>query len=105
MKSIDLIKHWLTEVDTNPEILDYIVEYAHGQGGITMTKICYNKAHHYQLMAADQDERGWWHFMEGIVCHHTQDIQTVYSNVKGSSISPLQSSDGLVIKLLKATHG
>jgi hypothetical protein len=22
MKSIDLLKHWLTEVDTNPELLD-----------------------------------------------------------------------------------
>ncbi len=78
MKSIDLLKHWLTEVDTNPELLDCIVEYARGQGGIAMTKICYDKAHHYQLMAADQDAIGWRHFMEGMVCHHAQDIQTIY---------------------------
>jgi hypothetical protein len=30
MKSIDLLKHWLTEVDTNPELFDCIVEYAQG---------------------------------------------------------------------------
>ncbi len=105
MKSIDLMKHWLTEVDTNPELLDCIVEYAQGQGGITMTKICYDKAHHYHLMAADQDKIGWRHFMEGMVCRRARDIQTIYSTVEGSFITPLQWSAGLVIKLLKATHG
>jgi hypothetical protein len=105
MKSIDLLKHWLTEVDTDPELLDCIVEYAWGQGGITMTKICYDKAHHYQLMAADQDAIGWRCFMEGVVCHHARDIQTIYSTVEGSTIPPLQWTEGLVIKLLEATHG
>ncbi len=105
IKSIDLLKHWLTEVDTNPELLDCIVEYAWGRGGITMTKIWYDKAHHYQLMAADQDAIGWRCFMEGMVCHRAQDIQTIYSTVKGSSIPPLQWTKGLVIKLLEATHG
>ena len=70
-----------------------------------MTKICYDKAHHYQLMAADQDKIGWQHFMEGMVCRRAQDIQTIYSTAEGSSIPPLQWSEGLVIKLLKATHG
>jgi hypothetical protein len=88
MKSIDLMKHWLTEVDTNPELLDCIMEYAQGQGGITMTKICYDKAHHYQLMAADQDEIGWWHFMEGMVYRCVQDIQTVYSSQRLFHLSP-----------------
>jgi hypothetical protein len=71
MKSIDLMKHWLAEVNTDPVLLDCIVEYAQGRGGITMTKICYNKAHHYQLMAADQDRIGWRRFMEGMVCNCT----------------------------------
>ena len=104
-KSIDLLKHWLTEVETNPELLDCIVEYARGQGGITMTEICYDKAHHYQLMASDQDAIGWQRFMEGMVCRCAQDIQTIYSTVEGSSIAPLQWTKGLVIKLLEVTHG
>jgi hypothetical protein len=87
MKSIDLLKHWLTEVDTNPELLDCIVEYARGQGGSTMTKICYDKAHHYQLMAADQHAIGWRHFMEGMVCRRAQDIQTIYHKGRGLSTS------------------
>jgi hypothetical protein len=70
-----------------------------------MTKICYDKARHYQLMAADQDKIGWQHFMEGMVCRRAQDIQTIYSTAEGSSIPPLQWSEGLVIKLLEATHG
>jgi hypothetical protein len=105
MKSIDLMKQWLTEVDTDPELLDCIVEYAQGQGGITMAEICYKKAHLYQLMAADQDEIGWRRFMEGMICRRARAIQTVYSTIKGSSISHLQWSEGLVIKLLEATHG
>jgi hypothetical protein len=88
MRSIDFLKHWLTEVDTAPELLDCIIEYAQGQGGISMTEICYDKAHHYKLMAADQDVIGWCRFMESMVCWLIRDIQCVYSTVEGSSISP-----------------
>ncbi len=105
MRSIDFLKHWLTEVDTNPELLDCIIEYAQGGGGIFMMEICYNMAHHYQLMVADQDEIDWRRFKEGMVCQRIQDIQCVYLTVKGSSISPPQWTKGLVIKFLKATHG
>jgi hypothetical protein len=70
-----------------------------------MTMICYDKAHPYQLMAADQDKIGWRHFMEGMICRRAQDIQTIYSTVEGFSIPPLQWTKGLVIKLLEATHG
>ena len=70
-----------------------------------MTEICYNKAHRYQLIAADQDKIGWRRFMEGMVCRRIRDIQYVYLFVEGSSMSPAQWIKGLVIKLLKATHG
>jgi hypothetical protein len=30
MKSIDILKHWLTKVDTDPELLNCIVEFAKG---------------------------------------------------------------------------
>jgi hypothetical protein len=105
MRSIDSLKHWLTEVDTNPELLDCIIEYAQGQGGISMMEICYNQTHCYQLIAADQDEIGWCRIMEGMVCRRIRDIQCVYLTVKGSSISLPQWTKGLGIKLLKATYG
>jgi hypothetical protein len=70
-----------------------------------MTKICYDKAQHYQLMAADKDAIGWRRFMEGMVCCRARDIKIIYSTVEGSSIPPLDWTEGLVIKLLEATHG
>jgi hypothetical protein len=70
-----------------------------------MTEICPNKAQRYCSMAADQDDIGWRWFMEGIICRCAWDIQDIYSSVKGSNISPCQWAQGLVIKLLKTTHG
>ncbi len=53
MKSIEILEHWLTKVDTDPELLCCIVKFAKGQGGITMTEICQDKAQCYCLMATD----------------------------------------------------
>jgi hypothetical protein len=43
--------------------------------------------------------------MEGMVCHRAWDIQEIYSSVEGSNILPCQWAQGLVLKLLKTTHG
>jgi hypothetical protein len=90
MKSIEILELWLIEVDTDPDLLSCIVEFANGQGGITMTEICWDKAQHYRLMATDQDDIGWWRFMEGMVCHQAWDIQDTYSSVEGSNILSCQ---------------
>jgi hypothetical protein len=70
-----------------------------------MTEICFDKAQHYPLMAADQDDIGWCRFMEGMVCSRARDIQDTYSSDKGLNISPCQWAQGLVITLLEMTHG
>jgi hypothetical protein len=44
MKSIEILELWLIKVDTDPVLLSCIVEFAKGQGGITMTEICRDKA-------------------------------------------------------------
>ena len=69
MKSIEILELWLIEVDTDPDLLSCIVEFANGQGGITMTEICWDKAQRYCLMATYQDDISWHLFMEGMVCH------------------------------------
>jgi hypothetical protein len=56
-------------------------------------------------MAVDQDVIGWRRFMEGMVCKGIQEIQTSYSIVKESSVTPKQWTTGVVTKLLEATHG
>ena len=59
MKFIEILELWLIKVDTDPVLLSCIVEFAKGQGGITMTEICRDKAQQYRLMVTDQDDIGW----------------------------------------------
>jgi hypothetical protein len=105
MKSIEILEHWLIKVDTDPELLSCIVEFAKEQISIAMTEICRDKAQRYRLMATDQDDIGWHQFIEGMVCHRARDIQETYSSVKGSNILSCQWAQGLVVKLLETTHG
>jgi hypothetical protein len=70
-----------------------------------MTDICRNKAQRYCLMMTDQDDIGWRQFIKGMVCRCAWDIQETYSLVEGSNILPCQWAQGLVVKLLKMTHG
>ncbi len=105
LKSIDLLGTWLEEVDTDYELHTCIMEYAKGRGSVAMTDICQGKAHRYELMAKEQDKIGWRQFMEGMVCRGVRNIQEMYTQVKGSNIISVQSPQGLIIKLLEATHG
>ena len=49
MKSIDLIELWLTEVETDPNLKDCMVEYAKGREGISMFEICSHLDVRYRL--------------------------------------------------------
>ncbi len=53
----------------------------------------------------DQDEIGWRWFMEGMVTKNLREIQTTYSAIEGSNVSPEQWTIGVIIKLLETTHG
>ena len=69
-----------------------------------MSDICQEMDHSYCLMAQDQDTIGWRRFMEGMVCQQLREIQTAYTVVAGSGVTPEQWTTGAVIKLLEATH-
>ncbi len=43
--------------------------------------------------------------MERMVCTGMRNIQETYTQVKGSNITSIQWTQGLIIKLLEATHG
>ncbi len=105
MNSIDLLSSWMVEVDTDPDLQGCIVEYAKGRGSITMTDICQGWDSRLQWMARDQDKIGWQQFMEGIVTKELREIQTTYSAVEGSNVSPEQWTVSVVTKLLEMTHG
>jgi hypothetical protein len=70
-----------------------------------MSDICRGRAQRYELMAREQDEIGWRRFMEGMVCKGMRNIQETYTQVEGSNILSIQWTQGLIIKLLEATHG
>jgi hypothetical protein len=105
MKSIDLLVTWMSEVETDPDLRDCITDYARGRGGLSMSEICRNLDRRFQLMARDQDEIGWRRFMEGMICQRMRTIQTEFSVIEGSKVTPDQWASGVVIKLLETTHG
>jgi hypothetical protein len=103
--TIDLMEEWLCEGDTNLDLLDCIAEYTYGRGGCTMVEICHGLGDHFQKMARDQDAIGWRRFMEGMICNHMREIQSLYHFRERTLLSPEQWAQGLILKLLKATHG
>jgi hypothetical protein len=96
---------WLGDANTEPVLHDCLVEYAKGRGGITMSEICYGMGKIYTSMAAEQDCIGWRQFMEGMVCTRIRGIQEAYSMIEGMHMSASCWTTGLILKLLKTTHG
>ena len=73
--TLDLMEKWLEEVETDPDLLDCIVEYAQGRGGRMMAEICTGLGPPYIQMAKEQDGIGWRWFMEGMICRSMRKIQ------------------------------
>jgi hypothetical protein len=103
--AIDLMEEWLCKGDTNPNLSDCIAEYTYGRGGCTMVEICHGLGDHFQKVARDQDTIGWRRLMEGMICKRMREIQSLYHFREGTLLSPKQWAQGLILKLLKATHG
>ncbi len=103
--TVDLMENWLMKADTEPDLLDCITEYAYSCGGRLMTEICNGLGEEYQEMARDQDAIGWTRFMEGMICKRRREIQRMYHIHERTRISPEPWAQGLILKLLEATHG
>jgi hypothetical protein len=103
--TIDIMENWMNESETDPDLLDCIAEYAHGQGGRTMIDICQGLGEPFQKMAREQDAIGWRQFMEGMICKSMRWIQGLHHFRQGTRMSPDRWAQGLVLKLLEATHG
>ncbi len=102
--TLDLAESWLEDMDTDPDLLDCIMEYAHGRGGRTMENICDGLGPQYQRMAMEQDAIGWRRFMEGMVSKEMRTIQYEYYHGQGSRLSSTRWAKGLILKLLETTH-
>ena len=103
--TLDLAETWLKEADTDPDLLDCIMEYAHGRGGRTMEDICEGLGPQFQKMAKAQDAIGWRRFMEGMICKEMRQIQYDFYHGHGTRLSATQWAKGIILKLLETTHG
>jgi hypothetical protein len=70
-----------------------------------MTDICAGLGPLFEQMATEQDAIGWRCFMEGMISRRMREIQYNYCHQEGTLTSPEKWAQGLILKLLKATHG
>ena len=103
--TLELVESQLERMDTDPDLLDCIMEYAHGRGGRTMEDICVSLGTQFNNMAKAQDAIGWRRFMEGIVCREMRHIQYKFYHSQGTQLSSTRWAKGLILKLLETTHG
>jgi hypothetical protein len=96
---------WMKEVDMDPDLLECIAEYAYAQGSRAMTKFCNGLGEIYLQMACNQDAIGWQRFMEGMIATQMREIQCQYHISEGTQTNPERWAQGLILKLLEATHG
>jgi hypothetical protein len=69
-----------------------------------MSEVCHGMGEIYTLMVDNQDQIGWWQFMEGMVFKKMCGIQEAYSMIKGTHTSAAQWTTGLILKHLEITH-
>jgi hypothetical protein len=60
---------------------------------------------HNSQMANKQVAIGWRHFMEGMICRSMRKIQYNFHHQEGTWMSSTCWAQGMILKLLKATHG
>ena len=70
-----------------------------------MAEICHGLGETYQTMAREQDAIGWRQFMEGMISKSMRGIQRLYHDRHGTHMTPDRWAQGLILKLLEATHG
>ncbi len=103
--TLNLMAEWLEEVETKPDLLDCIAECAQGRGGRTMTDICAGLSPRFKQMAAEQDAIGWRRFMGGMISRRMREIQYDYHHQERTLTNPEKWAQGLILKLIEATHG
>jgi hypothetical protein len=103
--TLELMEEWLLDAKTEPDLLNCLMEYAHVRGGQSMENICSGLGQHFMQMAREQDAIGWLLFMEEMISKSMRTIQYDFHYRKGTSMKPECWAQGLILKLMEATHG
>jgi hypothetical protein len=104
-RSIGWLDDWLKKVGTEPSLRRALVRYAKGRGSLTMGEIVSGEGAGFREMGSSQDDIGWRRFMEGMISKEIIPIQADYVEMGGCMLSVDTWAKGLVVKLLKVTHG
>ncbi len=93
------------EANTDPDLIDCIVDYVQGQGTITMALAVQNAPPQFPALGHLQDIIGWRQFLEGMISKEIVDLQQQFYAVNSSHMSLDKWSTGLITRLLEITHG
>ncbi len=99
------LEWWLDEADTDPDLLDSIVEYVRWQETGTMEEAISDAPPRFRHMALSQDKVEWRRFLEGMIFTEITNIQQKYIAVNGLHMSLDKWCTGLITWLLAITHG
>ncbi len=99
------LERWLNGADTDPDLMDSIVEYVQRRGTVMMEEAISETPPRFQPMALSQDKIGWRQFLEGMISKEITNIQQQFYTVNGSSMSLEKWCSGLITQLLEITHG
>jgi hypothetical protein len=105
MRSSELLKRWLYDANTDPELVECIVEYVQGKGQELMEEIVWGAPERFNAMGQSQDKIGWQQFLEGMISKEITRIQQQHYALSGSRMSLERWSSGLITRLLEITHG
>ena len=82
------------------------MEYARGHGRKQMDKITRGGwGQRFRKLAQLQDKIGWRCFMEGMILEKISVMQHEHTRISRLAHSMNKWSQGMVVKLLKTTHG
>ena len=78
------LERWLDKADTDPDLMDSIVEYVWRRGTITMEEAIIDAPPRFRHMALSQDKIGGWRrFQDGMITTEITSIQRQYIAING----------------------
>jgi hypothetical protein len=95
----------LGEADTDPDLINCIIDYVQGRGTIKMASTVHNAPPRFQAFGQLQDVIGWRRFLEGMISKEIVVLRQQFYAVNGSRMSLDKWSSGLITRLLEITHG
>jgi hypothetical protein len=105
MLSSQALEQWIKDADTDPDLVECIMEYVQGRGTITTALAVQNTPTWFQALERSQDKIGWHRFLEGMVSTEIVALQQQFCAVNGSRMSLDKWSSDLITRLLETTHG